>query len=334
MEGMSMLPISILDQTPIIKGQTVKEALNHTLELAQLADELGYTRYFVSEHHNLKDVVGTSPEILTMYLLDHTKRLRIGSGGVMLQHYHPLKVIEQFHMIDELSDHRVDLGVGKAPGGFPKVVDVLQEELQKPLPSFIEKFSLLNHLNQRNFDEASPYHGIRTAHREENNQPVPIYLLGTSKKSALQAAETKTGIIYAYFINSDQSALEEAAEAYHSLYPEGRFIVSIPAVVTADGSQKLPFRFSQRHYELLFDSGERIVLNTKQQVEEFKAESTASFEVVEKRMRIISGTKEEVTATLDNINRSGLIDEWMLHMPVQSHQLRMNTVKQLAPATS
>ena len=76
------------------------------------------------------------------------------------------------------------------------------------------------------------------------------------------------------------------------------------------------------------------MLNTKQQVEEFKAESTASFEVVEKRMRIISGTKEEVTATLDNINRSGLIDEWMLHMPVQSHQLRMNTVKQLAPATS
>ena len=98
MEGMSMLPISILDQTPIIKGQTVKEALNHTLELAQLADELGYTRYFVSEHHNLKDVVGTSPEILTMYLLDHTKRLRIGSGGVMLQHYHPLKVLSLIHI--------------------------------------------------------------------------------------------------------------------------------------------------------------------------------------------------------------------------------------------
>ncbi|MDN6232714.1 MAG: MsnO8 family LLM class oxidoreductase, partial [Staphylococcus simulans] len=120
-----MLPVSILDQTPITKNQTSQEALKQTIELAQLADQLGYTRYLVAEHHNLKDVIGTSPEILTMHLLNQTKDLRIGSGGVMLQHYHPLKIIEQFHLMDELSNHRVDLAVGKAPGGYPKVTEIL-----------------------------------------------------------------------------------------------------------------------------------------------------------------------------------------------------------------
>lgn len=329
-----MLPISILDQTPINKGQTVTEALNHTLELAQLADQSGYTRYFLSEHHNLKDVVGTSPEILIMYLLDHTKQMRIGSGGVMLQHYHPLKVIEQFHLMDKLSDQRVDLAVGKAPGGYPKVVDLLQEELQKPLKHFDEKFSLLNQLNTQTYTGHSEYEGILTAHRDETDGPVPVYLLGTSEHSAIQAAEAQTGIVYAYFINSDLSELEKALKAYKSRYPKGRFIVSIPAVVTADGNQKLPFRFSQRHYELTFEDGSRIVLNTKQQVDEYRSESEKSFEVVEKKMKIISGSKEEVINTLNEINRSGLIDEWMLHMPVQSHKLRMNTVRELAPVNS
>ncbi|GEP79712.1 MsnO8 family LLM class oxidoreductase [Staphylococcus carnosus] len=326
-----MLPMSILDQTPINKGQTVTEALNHTLELAQLADQSGYTRYFLSEHHNLKDVVGTSPEILIMYLLDHTKQMRIGSGGVMLQHYHPLKVIEQFHLIDKLSHQRVDLAVGKAPGGYPKVVDLLQEELQKPLKQFDEKFSLLNQLNTQKFTDHSEYEGIRTAHRDETDKPVPVYLLGTSEHSAIQAAEAQTGIVYAYFINSDLSELENALKAYKKRYPKGRFIVSIPAVVTTDGNQKMPMRFSQRHYELTFEDGSRIVLNTKQQVDEYRNESEKNFEVTEKRMRIISGSKEEVVDTLNEINRSGLIDEWMLHMPVQSHKLRMNTIRELAP---
>lgn len=326
-----MLPVSILDQTPITKNQTSQEALKQTIELAQLADQLGYTRYLVAEHHNLKDVIGTSPEILTMHLLNQTKNLRIGSGGVMLQHYHPLKVIEQFHLIDELSDHRVDLAVGKAPGGFPKVTGILKEELKEKYFSFDDKFNILNRLNEQNFDASSPYAGLKTAKRQSTHPRVPIYLLGTSLNSVIQAAEAKVGVIYAFFINAKQEALEEALEAYKSRFPEGRFIVSIPAMVTTEGHNKLPFRFSQRHYELVSKDGRRTVLNTKAQVEDFLAQSDETFEVTEKRMHIISGNKEEVLSKLDAINRLKMIDEWMLHMPIPNHKLRMNTVRQLTP---
>lgn len=326
-----MLPVSILDQTPITKKQTSKEALRQTVELAQLADELGYTRYLVAEHHNLNDVIGTSPEILTMHLLNQTKRMRIGSGGVMLMHYHPLKVMEQFHLIDELSNHRADLAVGKAPGGFPKVTGILKEDLKEHGLSFNEKFEILRGLNTQNFDSDSKYAGLKTAKRGSTRPSVPIYLLGTSLNAAIQAAEAKVGIIYAFFINSSQEDLEEALKAYKSRYPEGRFIVSVPVMITTRDGNQLPFRFSQRHYELISEDGRRTVLNTKAQVDAYLSESNEKFDVVEKRMHIMSGNKEEVVSKLDEINRSGLIDEWMLHMPIPNHKLRMNTVRQLAP---
>lgn len=326
-----MLPVSILDQTPITKNQTSQEALKQTIELAQLADQLGYTRYLVAEHHNLKDVIGTSPEILTMHLLNQTKDLRIGSGGVMLQHYHPLKIIEQFHLMDELSNHRVDLAVGKAPGGYPKVIETLKEELKEHYFSFDEKFEILNRLNTQNFDNSSKYAGLKTAKRQSETSSVPVYLLGTSLNSVIQAAEAKVGVIYAFFINAEQEALEEALEAYKSRFPEGRFIVSIPAMVTAVGDNQLPFRFSQRHFELISKDGRRTVLNTKAQVDDYLSQTDETFEVTEKRMHIISGNKEEVQSKLDEINRKHMIDEWMLHMPIPNHKLRMNTVRQLAP---
>ena len=93
-----MTSISILDQSPIDHNEAVSDGIKRTVELAQLAENLNYTRYFVAEHHNIQEVVGTSPEILVTHLLNQTSRINIGSGGVMLQHYSPFKVIEQFHL--------------------------------------------------------------------------------------------------------------------------------------------------------------------------------------------------------------------------------------------
>ncbi|MCM2532368.1 MsnO8 family LLM class oxidoreductase [Neobacillus pocheonensis] len=112
------LRLSILDQSVIAENETAFDAFNHTIELAQKAESLGYHRFWVSEHHNSEKLAGSAPEVLISHLLAKTSNIRIGSGGIMLQHYSPYKVAETFNVLTTLSPGRVDLGVGKAPGAF------------------------------------------------------------------------------------------------------------------------------------------------------------------------------------------------------------------------
>src|SRR5215471_197504 len=111
------LRLSVLDQSPVIAGRTAREALAATVELAQMADALGYTRYWCAEHHGLRGVCNPAPEVMLARLGSVTKRIRLGSGGVMLPYYSPFKVAEQFRMLEGLFPNRIDLGVGRAPGG-------------------------------------------------------------------------------------------------------------------------------------------------------------------------------------------------------------------------
>src|SRR6201994_360388 len=112
-----MTLLSVLDQTPVIDGHSVADAIAATVELAQLADDLGYTRYWCAEHHGLRGVSNPCPEVMLARLGSVTKRIRLGSGGVMLPYYSPFKIAEQFLMLEALFPDRIDLGVGRAPGG-------------------------------------------------------------------------------------------------------------------------------------------------------------------------------------------------------------------------
>ena len=114
---MALSKLSVLDQTPVIDGYRVVDAVAATVELAQAADELGYTRYWCAEHHGLLGVANPAPEVMIARLAGATKRIRVGSGGVMLPYYSSFKVAEQFRMLEALFPGRIDLGVGRAPGG-------------------------------------------------------------------------------------------------------------------------------------------------------------------------------------------------------------------------
>ena len=120
------LKLSILDQSPVHGSETPTEALGRTIELAQRAEEWGYHRFWVAEHHGSSRVMGSSPEILVSHLLAHTSSIRVGSGGVMLQHYSPYKVAENFNMLSSLAPGRVDLGIGRGPGGLPRSTAALR----------------------------------------------------------------------------------------------------------------------------------------------------------------------------------------------------------------
>src|SRR5271167_3468344 len=129
-----MLRLSVLDQSPVAEGSTSAQALRNTIDLARLADELGYHRYWVAEHHGGPMLAGASPEVLIGPIAAATSRLRVGSGGVMLPHYSPLKVAETFSMLSGLFPGRIDLGIGRAAGTSPKVAFALQRDRRQAAP--------------------------------------------------------------------------------------------------------------------------------------------------------------------------------------------------------
>src|SRR5207253_8100320 len=128
------LRLSVLDQSPISQGSTGGEALRHSVDLAQHAERLGYTRYWVAEHHATPMLACASPEVLISAIGAATSRLRVGSGGVMLPHYSPLKVAETFSMLSGIFPARIDLGVGRAPGSDPLTAFALQRDRRQASP--------------------------------------------------------------------------------------------------------------------------------------------------------------------------------------------------------
>src|SRR5436189_4395251 len=126
--------ISVLDQSPISEGSTGPDALRNTIDLARLADALGYTRYWVAEHHGGAMLAGPSPEVLIGPIASATERIRVGSGGVMLPHYSPFKVAETFSLLAGLFPGRIDLGIGRAAGTDPMTTFALQRDRRTAMP--------------------------------------------------------------------------------------------------------------------------------------------------------------------------------------------------------
>ena len=204
--------LGILDQSPIFPGTSAAHALQQTIHLAQKAEEWGYNRFWVSEHHDTDQLAGSSPEILISHLLAKTNSIRVGSGGVMLQHYSPYKVVENFHLLSSLAPGRVDLGIGKAPGGLPLSTKALQFGSGHSEITFEDRIMLLNKILENSLEDDHPLANVQAT-------PIPPkktenYLLGASPASAKLAADMGWNFVFAHFINSDFAVLEEAAQVF------------------------------------------------------------------------------------------------------------------------
>ncbi len=199
--------LSVLDQAPISEGQTAASALHRTLDLAQLADELGYTRYWVAEHHATPALACAAPEILIEAIASRTQRLRVGSGGVMLPHYSPLKVAETFSMLAGLHPERIDLGLGRAPGTDPMTTFALQRDRRQAAPdNFTEQLPELLGLLEDRLPPDHPFarHARTLPGLPERPEP---WLLGSSPQSAIWAAELGLPYSFADFINPAGAAI-------------------------------------------------------------------------------------------------------------------------------
>ena len=187
------LDISLLDQSILRPGETARDALAATIASAKAAEALGYTRFWVSEHHDSPIIAGSSPEVLLAAVGAATSRIRLGSGGVMLPHYSPFKVAENFSLLSNLYPDRIDLGVGRAPGADMRAAAALAIDGQPRFDRFPQQM--------RTLTEALWNEGYRPRVSPAPAEKIPVWLLGTSPDSAMLAAELGLPYAIALFIN-------------------------------------------------------------------------------------------------------------------------------------
>src|SRR6187455_2861002 len=156
-----MIPLSILDLSPVSAGSTAAQALRNSLDLARLADDLGFARYWVAEHHNLPAIASSAPDIMIGQIAAITKNMRIGSGGVMLPNHAPLMVAERFKVLEALFPGRIDLGIGRAPGTDPVTSYALRRRQQQGTEDdFLERFQELILFESNAYPEGHPFRNV------------------------------------------------------------------------------------------------------------------------------------------------------------------------------
>jgi luciferase family oxidoreductase group 1 len=211
--------LSVLDQSAAVTGRSEAESIRETLALASHCEALGYHRFWVSEHHNIPAIVGTAPELLMAAIAATTSRIRIGSAGVMLPHYSALKVAEQFRVLEALAPGRIDLGLGRAPGGDMRTARALNPNADGSAENFPQQVRDLQAWVCAREGEA--YQGIH-AHPHGPTSP-EMWILGSSDYGAQLAAHFGLPYAFAYFFTDGQGA-EQAMDLYRRLYqPSPRF---------------------------------------------------------------------------------------------------------------
>ncbi|MGH2607929.1 MAG: LLM class flavin-dependent oxidoreductase [Tepidiformaceae bacterium] len=213
--------LSVLDQSPIRDGGTATQAIRETIELARAADRLGYARYWLAEHHNSGGLASATPEVLIGAVAAETERIRVGSGGVMLTHYSPLKVAESFRMLEALHPGRIDLGVGRAPGSDRLTAAALTHRLARPdIDHYSDQLMELYGYLSNSLPEDHAFANVR-AMPSVDTMP-ELWVLGSSLASAQYAAELGWSFCFAHFIN--QHAGVEAMRLYRERFDQSPFL--------------------------------------------------------------------------------------------------------------
>ncbi|MCY8908565.1 LLM class flavin-dependent oxidoreductase [Bacillus atrophaeus] len=296
-----MISLSILDQSPVSEGQSAETALQQTVELAHAADDLGYKRFWVSEHHFSKRLAGSSPEVLISHIAARTKRIRVGSGGVMLPHYSAYKVAENFRVLEGLTPGRIDLGLGRAPGGMPIASWALNDGGKRNADQYPQQ---IRELTMYLHDLADDNHRFPNLTAAPHISTAPdVWLLGSSGESALLAAETGAGYMFAHFINGEGG--EDTVRQYKRRFKpsvlgkEPRAAVAI-FVICADTEEKAEELAAVLDFTLL--AGEQgIPLDGVPSYEKVRGNTYSPYEqrrIDDNRSRMIVGTKEQVKEQL------------------------------------
>jgi len=319
--------ISILDKSPVAEHETAADALARTLSLAQQAETLGYHRFWIAEHHNTPQLASPSPELLIAWILGQTRRIRVGSGGVMLQHYSPYKVAENFNLLAAIAPGRVDLGVGKAPGGLPLSTKALQLGLNSQ-----EKGDFAAQLAQLDgwINPGSEEEAVRATSRPQ--VPAAGFLLGASVESARLAARLNWDFVFAAHLNGDPELLREVIETWRA-HSAREVIVAVQAIVAPTQAQAGALASAVEVWGVELANGQRVTVASEEQAYAFARQANSEpLRIARRAQSLLVGTAESVLEQLEALHQQWGIHEFIIDTPVADGAARVQSLRLLAQA--
>ena len=294
--------VSVLDQSIAAAGRPQGQAIRDTLALAQLCDTLGYHRFWVSEHHSHPTIVGTAPEILIAAIATHTRTIRVGSAGVMLPHYAPLKVAEQFRVLDALAPGRIDLGLGRAPGSDGRTAYALNPMAdQRPQQFPADVRDLIAWLHREALPDDHPFRMVQAL--PFGDTAPEMWMLGSSLYGAQVAAHFGMPYSFAWFFTEGRGG-PEALSIYRERYqPSARHPEPVSGIcvwaLAADSEEEAQYHFSSRaHWQLHRDRGVYLPFEPPEEASAHDYTEAEAARIAELRRTALVGTGPSVAARM------------------------------------
>ncbi|WP_411843324.1 LLM class flavin-dependent oxidoreductase [Salinicoccus sp. HZC-1] len=321
------MKLSILDQSPISSNQTPQEALEATMKLAERAEKLGYTRFWIAEHHALPGLASSVPEVMLSYIGANTNSIRIGSGAVLLPYYKPYKVAETYNMLATLFPGRVDIGVGRAPGGSAEASAALSDNFLQSVFKMPELLKdLINYVDDKDEQvKAAPLPPVRPE----------IWMLGTSEKSARAAAENGLAYAFGQFMSDTEaeSVVEQYRKAFKPRY-EGQqpYVILTVSIICAETTEKAEtLADSYLVWQVKNDQGNNFRgIPSLKEAEGVELSPEEQKKIDDMKNQMIIGNPDIVRNELNRIQEDTDTDEFMIVTITYSPEDKQNSYRLIA----
>ena len=330
------MKLSVLDQSPAVKGRAPADAITESLARARQCESLGYSRDWLSEHHNSSSIVGSAPEVLMAAIAATTSRIRVGSAGIMLPHYSALKVAEQFRVLEAIAPGRIDLGLGRAPGSDRLTARALNPHASPGADDFPRQIIDLQHwLEGRRLPEGHPYRAI-SAQPAGPTSP-ELWVLGSSAYGAQLAAHLGLPYAFAYFF-SDGQGVEEALALYRQNYrPSARFptpqaTICVWALAAATEAEAQHQQMTREHWRVRFEQGLLGPLVSPAEAAEYAFSEAETARIARLRANALVGTGAQVAARIAALADSLALDHIVVNTWAFDPQVRQDSYTLLAQA--
>ncbi|MDY8022879.1 MsnO8 family LLM class oxidoreductase [Paenibacillus polymyxa] len=298
------LNLGVLDMVPLLPGNRPEQAVQRAGELARQAEAWGYTRYWTSEHHDMEGLASSSPEVLLSHIGAVTKTIKLGAGAILLPHYSPVKVAEWFHLLAALYPGRVELGLGRAPGGGPHASMALSGNFLQHVAELPQTMEALLALLEGTYE----YEQVSVFARPMPEQPPAVWMLGTNRKSAEYAAQYSTGYVFGQFMSEQQT--EEMLSIYRSSFqPSNR--MDKPRTMVAVGA---------------------VCASTDELAQQWAAQISLSDPTM--RASWLVGTPSDIAERLRGLQIKYDNDEFLLVTPIPDYEQRLHSYRLIAEAVN
>ncbi|MGE5526517.1 MAG: LLM class flavin-dependent oxidoreductase [Rhodospirillaceae bacterium] len=328
------MKLGILDQSPIISGYTPAQAVRETIRLAQRAEELGYSRYWLAEHHSLAALADPCPEILATRVAAETSTIRVGTGGVLLPYYSAMKVAEQFRMLEALYPNRIDLGIGRAPGGDRLTALAVAEGRSLDAESFPEQVQYLAAFLSGTLPENHPLAAVK-AMPAGDTMP-EIWLLGSSDYSGALAAKLGLRFAFAHFINANGG--DVVMRDYRTQYqpsalepaPQSLLCVFVICAKTQAEAEQLAASINLRRLNM--DYGINAPVPSAAEAAAYPYTPADLRRIAHHGRRLVLGTPDAVRARLMELKTESQADELMIITITGDYETRLHSYELIAHA--